>query len=86
MLPTLTRHHRVVIASVRDPELERHGAPGGPIAETYDAAAAEQRAAPAYAHRRVLKRLGRGRHRRRRRAAAAGAGRPLPGAEGAGLL
>lgn len=48
VLPTLTRHHRVVLASVRDPELTRLAeAPGaegrGVTADTvYDAAAAEQ--------------------------------------------
>ena len=30
VLPTLTRHHRVVLASVRDPALERLAAPAGP--------------------------------------------------------
>ena len=42
MLPSLTRHHRVVLASVRDPELERLAATRGTIDEVYDAAAAEQ--------------------------------------------
>ena len=38
----LTRHHRVVLASVRDPELEQLAATRGTIDEVYDAAAAEQ--------------------------------------------
>ena len=42
VLPTLTRHHRVVLASVRDPELERLATARSSIEEVYDAAAAEQ--------------------------------------------
>lgn len=42
VLPSLTRHHRVVLASVRDPELEALAATRGTIDEVYDAAAAEQ--------------------------------------------
>ena len=42
VLPSLTRHHRVVLASVRDPELERLAATRSTIDEVYDAAAAEQ--------------------------------------------
>ena len=42
VLPTLTRHHRVVLASVRDPALERLAAARGTVDEVYDAAAAEQ--------------------------------------------
>jgi uncharacterized protein (DUF58 family) len=42
VLPTLTRHHRVVVASVRDPELARIAETRGTIDEVYDAAAAEQ--------------------------------------------
>ncbi|WP_134766938.1 DUF58 domain-containing protein [Nocardioides sp. 1609] len=42
VLPTLTRHHRVVLASVRDPELDRLTAARDTIDEVYDAAAAEQ--------------------------------------------
>ncbi len=42
VLPVLTRHHRVVIASVRDPGLERMARRRRTIAETYDAAAAER--------------------------------------------
>ena len=41
-LPALTARHRVVLASVRDPELDRMAARGGSAAEVYDAAAAEQ--------------------------------------------
>lgn len=42
VLPALTRHHRVVLASVRDPALDRLAAARGTIDEVYDAAAAEQ--------------------------------------------
>jgi uncharacterized protein (DUF58 family) len=42
VLPALTRHHRVVLASVRDPELELLAATRTTIDEVYDAAAAEQ--------------------------------------------
>jgi uncharacterized protein (DUF58 family) len=42
VLPALIRHHRVVLASVRDPELEAMAATRGSIDEVYDAAAAEQ--------------------------------------------
>jgi uncharacterized protein (DUF58 family) len=42
VLPSLTRHHRVVLASVRDPELERLAASRATVDEVYDAAAAEQ--------------------------------------------
>ena len=42
VLPALTRHHRVVIASVRDPELTRLAAARSTVDEVYDAAAAEQ--------------------------------------------
>jgi len=41
-LPALARRHRVVLASVRDPELERLAARRGTASEVYDAAAAEQ--------------------------------------------
>jgi uncharacterized protein (DUF58 family) len=41
-LPALTARHRVVLASVRDPELERMAAAGGDAASVYAAAAAEQ--------------------------------------------
>jgi uncharacterized protein (DUF58 family) len=42
VLPTLTKHHRVVLASVRDPALEELAATRGTVDEVYDAAAAEQ--------------------------------------------
>ncbi len=42
VLPVLTRHHRVVLASVRDPELDRLAGMRATIDEVYDAAAAEQ--------------------------------------------
>ncbi len=41
-LPTLVRHHRVVLASVRDPELERMAARRDRPTDVYAAAAAEQ--------------------------------------------
>ena len=42
VLPTLTTHHRVVLASVRDPALEELAAVRGTLEEVYDASAAEQ--------------------------------------------
>ncbi|MDF1604801.1 DUF58 domain-containing protein [Nocardioides sp. YIM 152315] len=42
VLPTLTRRHRVVLASVRDPELERLATTRDGLDQVYDAAAAEQ--------------------------------------------
>ena len=42
MLPVLVRHHRVVLASVRDPELERMARSRDGLDEVYAAAAAEQ--------------------------------------------
>jgi uncharacterized protein (DUF58 family) len=42
VLPALTLHHRVVVASVKDPELERLAGSRATIDEVYDAAAAEQ--------------------------------------------
>lgn len=42
VLPALTTHHRVVVASVRDPELDRMASVRGTIDEVYDAAAAAQ--------------------------------------------
>ncbi|MFC7494710.1 MULTISPECIES: DUF58 domain-containing protein [unclassified Nocardioides] len=41
-LATLTRHHRVVLASVRDPELDQLATARDGLDEVYDAAAAEQ--------------------------------------------
>jgi uncharacterized protein (DUF58 family) len=40
VLPTLVRHHRVVVASVQDPALERMTATRSTVQEVYDAAAA----------------------------------------------
>jgi len=42
VLPTLTRHHRVVVASVRDPALDELAARRTSLDEVYGAAAAEQ--------------------------------------------
>lgn len=42
VLPTLTRHHRVVVASVRDPALEELAGRRTSLDEVYGAAAAEQ--------------------------------------------
>jgi uncharacterized protein (DUF58 family) len=42
VLPTLTHHHRVVLASVRDPALDRLASSRDDLAQVYDAAAAEQ--------------------------------------------
>jgi uncharacterized protein (DUF58 family) len=42
VLPTLTKHHRVVLASVRDPALDRLAETRASIEDVYDAAAAEQ--------------------------------------------
>jgi uncharacterized protein (DUF58 family) len=42
VLPVLARHHRVVLASVHDPELERMAGARGGLDEVYAAAAAEQ--------------------------------------------
>ena len=42
VLPALTRHHRVVVASVKDPELDRLAGRHTSVDEVYDAAAAEQ--------------------------------------------
>ena len=42
VLPALTKHHRVVLASVKDPALDRLAATRTTVDEVYDAAAAEQ--------------------------------------------
>ena len=42
VLPALTKHHRVVLASVKDPALDQLASTRGTIDEVYDAAAAEQ--------------------------------------------
>ncbi len=62
VLPTLTRHHRVVLASVRDPELGRLSEAGGgerpTVDDVYDAAAAEHELERRSRMREVLGRLG----------------------------
>lgn len=62
VLPTLTRHHRVVLASVRDPELGRLSEVGGAarptVDDVYDAAAAEHELERRSRMREVLGRLG----------------------------
>ncbi|MEO9324469.1 DUF58 domain-containing protein [Nocardioides sp. C4-1] len=58
VLPTLTRHHRVVLASVRDPELDRLTAERDTIDQVYDAAAAEQSATRRRRTGELLTRLG----------------------------
>lgn len=60
VLPVLTRHHRVVIASVRDPELNRLATPsdGATADDVYGAAAAEHELENRARMRDVLARLG----------------------------
>ena len=58
VLPALIRHHRVVIASVRDPELDRMVARRDDIDAVYGAAAAEQVAARRRFTREVVQTLG----------------------------
>jgi len=58
VLPVLTRHHRVVLASVRDPELAAAAAARGDAAEVYTAAAAEQALARREHTAQMLRRLG----------------------------
>ena len=57
-LPTLVRHHRVVLASVRDPELERMAARRDRAEDVYAAAAAEQVMADRDHTAELLRRLG----------------------------
>ena len=57
-LPVLARHHRVVLASVRDPELARLAAARDGLDEVYAAAAAEQALARRRATAAVLETLG----------------------------
>ncbi len=57
-LPVLVRHHRVVLASVRDPELARLAAARDGLDEVYAAAAAEQALARRRATAAVLETLG----------------------------
>ena len=82
VLPSLTRHHRVVLASVRDPELRAAGR--DPRHHRRGVRRRRGRAgdgAPP-AHRRAAPRRRARRRRRRRRAAAARPGRPLPHPQG----
>ncbi len=58
VLPALVRHHRVVLASVRDPALERLSARRGTVEEVYGAAAAEQVVRRRERTARVLEALG----------------------------
>jgi uncharacterized protein (DUF58 family) len=58
VLPALTQHHRVVLASVRDPELARLAATRDTTDATYDAAAAESELARRAHTTEVLGRLG----------------------------
>ena len=83
VLPTLTKHHRVVLASVEDPALQRLSAARESVEDVYDAAAAEQVLARRRGTADLLRTLGRRRRRRIGREAAARSGRPLPLAQGA---
>jgi uncharacterized protein (DUF58 family) len=58
VLPVLVAHHRVVLASVRDPELERMAEARQGLDEVYDAAAAEQALARRRATADLLETLG----------------------------
>jgi uncharacterized protein (DUF58 family) len=58
VLPALTRHHRVILASVRDPELNRLADERSTVDEVYDAAAAEQELRRREWTSEVLNRLG----------------------------
>jgi uncharacterized protein (DUF58 family) len=58
VLPVLVSHHRVVLASVRDPELERMAAARAGLDEVYAAAAAEQTLARRRATADLLETLG----------------------------
>lgn len=58
VLPTLTQHHRVVLASVRDPALDELAATRTTLEEVYDAAAAEQVLARRRHTARLLRALG----------------------------
>ena len=69
VLPALTRHHRVVLASVARPRARAAGrGTRDGLDEVYAAAAAEQVLARRRAHRRPARRPRRRRRRRRRRA------------------
>lgn len=58
VLPVLTRHHRVVVASVRDPGLERLASVRDDAASVHQAAAAEQALSRRARTAQVLTRLG----------------------------
>lgn len=58
LLPSLTRHHRVVLASVADPALARMASGRASTAEVYDAAAAERTATLRWRTADMLARLG----------------------------
>lgn len=58
VLGVLTRHHRVVLASVRDPELSLRAAARGDVDEVYGAVAAEQALARREHTARMLRLLG----------------------------
>jgi uncharacterized protein (DUF58 family) len=58
VLPVLVAHHRVVLASVRDPELERMAASRAGLDEVYAAAAAEQTLSRRRATAELLETLG----------------------------
>lgn len=58
VLPTLTRHHRVVVASVRDPALDALAADRSDVDAVYAAVAAEQTAARRRATADLLRALG----------------------------
>ena len=86
-LPALAHRHRVVLASVRDPELERMAAAAAATPPRCTTRPPPSRCWPtgartADAARRARRRRG----RRRRRPAAGRADRPLPDAQGRGLL
>ena len=82
VLPALTRHHRVVLASVRDPALEQLAATRGTIDEVYDAAAAEQAMVRRRQTAELLRAVGVDVVDADAGTAPAGAGRPLPDAQG----
>ena len=82
VLPVLVAHHRVVLASVRDPELERMAAARDGLDEVYAAAAAEQTLARRRATADLLGALGVDVIDVPARGAAARPGRPLPRPQG----
>jgi uncharacterized protein (DUF58 family) len=58
VLPALTAHHRVVVASVADPELARMRADLGDLEGVYDAAAAERTESLRHRTAQALERMG----------------------------